>query len=90
MIENNGIINSGNNNINLVNSYIDFDKVLEELKTLENNCHDDVSEAMKAAKEKNPKKLIKALNILKKGTISLISGLGLTALERVIENFILK
>ena len=85
MIKNNGIINYGNRNINILNSEINYNEILKEITILSKNCQDDLSNLKEAVKEKDDKKIKKFIKALKKGTIALISGLGLTALERLIE-----
>lgn len=88
MIINNGIINTGNDNILINNTNIDFEKITEELKILSTYVDEDIEEAIEASKNKDISKLSKVLKKLKKGTIDLISTLGLTALERIIEKII--
>lgn len=89
MINNNGIINIGNNNQNTVNNELDYNKITQELIILSKYINEDITNLLTAAKEKNLNKLIYLLESLKKESLNLIKRLGLFTLEKIIEKYIL-
>lgn len=85
-IINNGIISIGNHNLNTITNETNYDNLLKELFVLEQHCTIDLSPLILACKEKNSSKLVKALKMLGKETLTLIKDLGLNLLTKFIEN----
>ncbi len=90
MLVNNGVINIGDNNTNIVDNSINYETIIKELNILSKYTSDDLSEGIKAATNKNTSKLKIFFQNLKKETIDLIKKLGLKTLEKIIEKFIIK
>ena len=83
-IGNNSVVNNTNN----INYKINYKKIYNELKILEENCNENLDKIKEACENKDKPKLTKYLKGLKKQTINLIKTLGLTALTKLIENLL--
>lgn len=86
-IINNGIINKGNNNIN-INNTTNYSEIEEELTILSKYVEDKIAinKAINYAKKKDEKNLKNTLKKMGKGIISIAKDLGLTVLSKYLES----
>lgn len=87
VIINNGIINKGNNNIN-VNNVTNYNKITEELIILSSHVEDKetIDKAINYAKNKDDKKLRSTLKKMGKEILNISKDLGLTILGKYLES----
>ncbi len=88
MINNSGIINNGNNNVNIIDNSIDYNMIINELNILKDYSSENINIGLEYAKRKDTVGLKKFLKTLQKDSIELIKKLSLTALEKLIEKII--
>ena len=88
---NNGIINIGNNNTNIINQELNFDELIKEIKILmEYNNEQVLKEALQYCETKDKTSLISCLKKLSKEAINMIRHLSLTTLEKLIDKILFK
>ncbi len=86
---NNGIISIGDQNHNVIQKEIDFDRVIEELEALKGHCREPfMDSAIYYAKKKDETKLQSCLKKFGKETLNIIKTLSLGLLQSYLEKFL--